>query len=160
MRITNTHIYFWDDDDFLSNFYPSIFIINNYKYRYNEEYLMMQKALLFKDVDIVDKIINAKTPLEIKKLGRQIKNFDEKIWLENRDRILYEGLYAKFSQNLNLYKLLIQTKNKHLVEASKYDKIYGVGLEESDDRILDEKNWIGENLLGNILMAVRNNLIN
>ena len=160
MRITDTHIYFWGDDDFLSNFYPSLFTINNYNYRFNEEFIMIQKALLFEDHEIVDKIIKETTPYNIKQLGRKVKNFNEKVWLENRDRILYIGLMEKFKQNKDLKKLLLKTKNRHLVEASKYDKIYGVGLEESDDRILDESQWLGENLLGNILMEVRKNINN
>jgi hypothetical protein len=158
MRITNTHIYFWSEKDFLSNFYPSPFIIDNYNYRFVEEYIMRKKALLFEDDDILNKIAQAKTPYAIKKLGRQVKNFDNIIWLEYRDKILYDGIFEKFNQNKDLKKLLLDTYNKILVEASKYDKIYGVGLEESNDNILNEENWKGENLLGKTLMLVRYNL--
>lgn len=63
---------------------------------------MVPKALLFKDYEILEKIKKVREPYEIKKLGRQVKNFNEKIWLENRDRILFEGLIGKFSQNLLL----------------------------------------------------------
>jgi len=159
MRITKTHIYFWSDYDYLSNFYPSKFIVDNYIYRFNEEYIMRQKALLFKDYNSEVLIRTAQTPYQIKKIGRNIINFNETIWLENRDRILYEGLMEKFLQNNNLKELLINTNDKYLVEASKYDKIYGVGLEESDDKILNSKNWLGQNLLGEILMKVRRYLI-
>ena len=158
MRITNTHIYFWSDKDFLSNFYPSSFIVDNYNYRFVEEYIMRQKALLFKDDDILNKIEKANTPYAIKKLGRQVKNFDNITWLEYRDKILYDGLFEKFNQNKDLKKLLLDTNNKILVEASKYDTIYGVGLEESNDNILNEEKWKGENLLGKTLMLVRYNL--
>ena len=99
MRITKTHIYFWSDYDYLSNFYPSKFIVDNYIYRFNEEYIMRQKALLFKDYNSEVLIRTAQTPYQIKKIGRNIINFNETIWLENRDRILYEGLMEKFLQN-------------------------------------------------------------
>ena len=90
-------------------------------------------------------------------MGRQVKNFTDKEWLKHHDHILYSGLMAKFSQNDDLYKLLRKTKK---LEASPYDKIYGVGLGEDDPRILDESNWLGENLLGYTLMKVRDDLRN
>ena len=155
MRITEDFVFFWSDKDYLSNFYPSSFIVDNHKYRCNEEYIMKKKALLFEDMDIFHKISLAKTPYEMKKLGRQVKNFDEDTWLQYRDDILYNGLLEKFLQNEEIKLLLLNTKNKQLVEASIYDKIYGVGLDENDDRILFPSNWKGLNLLGNTLMKVR-----
>ena len=50
---------------------------------------------------------------------------------------------------------ICSTKNTILVEASPYDKIWGVGLGVDDPLILDNKNWKGENLLGFILTNVR-----
>jgi ribA/ribD-fused uncharacterized protein len=47
---------------------------------------------------------------------------------------------------------LIDTKDSILVEASPYDKIWGIGLDEKDAKI---KIWKGENLLGNALMDIR-----
>jgi len=63
--------------------------------------------------------------------------------------------YLKFTQNLEFRNQLLETENRTLVEASPYDKIWGVGLEETNDLILDEKNWLGQNLLGKALMEVR-----
>jgi len=37
--------------------------------------------------------------------------------------------------------------------------VWGVGLSEDDNKILDPKNWVGENLLGKILVDVRESLI-
>ena len=39
-----------------------------------------------------------------------------------------------------------------LVEAAPCDKIWGIGLEKEDEKILDERNWKGTNLLGKCLM--------
>ena len=158
MRITDTHVYFFKDTDFMSNFYPSKFSVDGFQYNCNEQYIMASKALVFKDNVIFDKIMNETVPYNIKKLGRQVKNFTDKEWLKHRDHILYSGLIAKFSQNDDLYRLLRKTKKLVLVEASPYDKIYGVGLGEDDPKILDESNWLGENLLGYTLMKVRDDL--
>jgi hypothetical protein len=92
----------------------------------------------------------------MKKAGRKVRDFIDAVWLKHRNKILQDGLYAKFTQNKALFEKLKSTGNKVLVEASPYDKIYGVGLGENDPKILDENNWRGENLLGNTLMNVRN----
>jgi ribA/ribD-fused uncharacterized protein len=159
MRQTDTHIYFFSNTDYLSNFYPSKFIVNNITYTCNEQYLMAQKAVLFNDLDAFSQIMNTTKPTIMKKFGRKVKNFNDEIWKLNRNRILYEGLIEKFKQNDSLKQSLIQTKSLILVEASPYDRIYGVGLGQNDDRILDETKWLGKNLLGQILMQVRANLV-
>jgi ribA/ribD-fused uncharacterized protein len=160
MRITDTHIYFFRNKDIYSNFYYSKFYINDINFTCAEQALMYKKAILFKDFDTARLILANKIPYEIKQLGRKVKNFKNDIWLEHRDNILYEVLYNKFSQDKYLYDQLLSTHEQILVEASPYDKIYGVGLSEDDDKILDENNWKGENLLGNTLMKVRNLLKN
>ena len=67
---------------------------------------------------------------------------------------------AKFRSSEQLATLLKDTAPKVLVEASPYDKIWGVGLGENNDLILDESNWDGMNLLGKALMNVRDQLLN
>ncbi len=52
----------------------------------------------------------------------------------------------------------METDTKTLVEASPVDIIWGVGIHEKDDAILDESNWKGQNLLGKVLMKVRTEL--
>jgi ribA/ribD-fused uncharacterized protein len=160
MKETATHIYFFSDKDYMSNFYYSDFVVNNTKYICNEQYIMAQKALLFNDNDAFNQIMQCTKPYNMKQAGRKVKNFSDSIWLQHRNKILQDGLYAKFSQNANLRNKLLNTGNKTLVEASPYDKIYGVGLGENDEKILDENNWKGQNLLGYTLMNVRNLIAN
>lgn len=44
------------------------------------------------------------------------------------------------------------------MEASPNDAIWGIGLEASDPRAMDERTWKGSNLLGKVLMSVRSRL--
>ena len=67
---------------------------------------------------------------------------------------MVEVLKAKF-QRADLRKILLATEDRTLVEASPYDRIWGVGLAVEDSRILDERKWRGQNLLGKALMEVR-----
>lgn len=72
---------------------------------------------------------------------------------------MYQGNYLKFSQNQDLLAYLASTRGKVLVEASPYDKIWGVGWREKDGNISNPMLWKGENLLGFILMEVRDDLL-
>ncbi len=59
-----------------------------------------------------------------------------------------------------MLKALLATEGTLLVEASPYDKVWGVGLGEDDPRIKDPKNWKGTNWLGEVLTKLREDLIN
>ena len=74
---------------------------------------------------------------------------------------MYEAVYEKFTQNSELgVKLLApKLKGKHFVEASPYDRIWGIGLHEEDVDANDELKWKGQNLLGKTLDRVRQKLI-
>lgn len=121
-----------------------------------EQYMMFQKSLLFGDYDIADKIMLEKRPSVQQDLGRKVKNFNTEVWDRSKEEIVYMGNLLKFDQHPDLKNRLIRTGYRVLVEASPFDKIWGVGLAESDDAILDPENWQGENLLGEVLMRVRN----
>ena len=60
---------------------------------------MLCKASLFHDSETFEKIRLAKTPFEAKKLGRTVKNFNEKKWLERVCDIAVEVVYQKFKSN-------------------------------------------------------------
>lgn len=154
MKITDTHVYFWSG--FLSQWHKSHMVDDNgIIYNCCEQYMMYQKALLFKDFEIAAKIIRSESPKDQKDLGRSVKGFNEERWMKLREAIVERANILKFMQNDDLKKQLIETGDRIIVEASPYDRIYGVGLKEDDPKILDEKNWKGLNLLGEALMIVR-----
>ena len=160
------YIYFWGHQtsknyvgkECLSQWYPSRFTVDGWEYFSAEQYMMAEKAKLFNDEESWKKIYLATDPKTIKQLGRNVKNFNSTIWDNAKFDIVVKGNYRKFVQNDKLKNYLLSTNDDILVEASPYDKVWGVGLRASDPLILDEKTWQGENLLGKALMNVRNDL--
>jgi ribA/ribD-fused uncharacterized protein len=159
MRITDKFLFFYTTQDYLSNFYPSIFKIQEINFSCTEQHMMYGKAKLFADEDIANQILASSEPRKIKGLGRKVSNFDQNIWEQNRENILFEGNLAKYTQNEDIKKELLSTYPKILVEASASDRIYGVGLSIDDSRIDNPANWKGLNLLGEILMRVRDHIM-
>ena len=120
--------------------------------------MMYHKALLFNDSDVATQILAATTPIEVKALGRQVKNFDDEIWKENRYRIVKEGNILKFTQHSDLKEKLLATKGKMLVEASPRDRIWGIGY-GAKNALANKERW-GLNLLGLVLVEVRDEMLN
>jgi ribA/ribD-fused uncharacterized protein len=121
---------------------------------------MYYKCLTFDKTNkkLLNAILNETSAIQIKKYGRQVKNYDEKIWNDLRYQIMVNALHLKFSQNNIIKEKLLETKNKILYEASKNDKIWGIGY-SVQDAILLNKNTYGQNLLGKALMEVRDKLL-
>ena len=117
--------------------------------------MMSEKAKLFKDEETRQLILKESSQGVIKKLGRRVKNFDEKEWDKNKMNIIINGNIFKFSQNKELKKFLLETGDKILVEASPTDKIWGIGMDQKNPDIYNPNNWKGLNLLGFSLMHVR-----
>ncbi|MCQ2229471.1 MAG: NADAR family protein [Bacteroidales bacterium] len=155
-------IYFWqpiqgDITTCLTQWYIAPFVADNIEYACAEQYMMAQKALLFKDTYIAQQIMQTTDPSVMKKLGRQVRNYDEDIWQSQRVAIVTKGNIAKFSdpRNHKLKEYLLSTGNAPLAEASPFDKIWGIGLDAQTAMKTPPSNWPGQNLLGQILMSVR-----
>lgn len=142
----------------LSQWYIKDFRDNDLVFNCMEKYMMYNKALLFDDKDIANEILNNNQPKAIKELGRKVKNFNDEIWDKMKYKIVFTGNYYKFSQNTDLRNFLISTKNKVLVEASPYDKVWGIKMKYDDENIENPFYWKGENLLGFALMEVRDEI--
>lgn len=128
------------------------------KYCCMEQYMMAEKTRLFGDAESEAQIMRSFDPKEIKALGRAVKGFDSTIWDQAKYAVVLNGNYLKFTQNQALMDFLLGTKNQILVEASPYDRIWGVGRSEQDKKIYDPGYWNGQNLLGFALMEVRDEI--
>ena len=147
-----------EDYGFLSNWYLSDFQIDGITFTSMEQYMMYKKAVCFKDENIANQILAEKNVVKIKELGRLVSGYDEHIWNGVRQIIIYEGLFAKFSQNESLRSKLLDTKYSTLVECAVKDRIWGIGLSMTDPKRLIQTEWQGQNLLGYGLMMVRDRL--
>ena len=147
-----------NENGYLSNWYLCEFTYGRYTYSSAEQFMMAQKALLFQDFEIFDKILKTTSPKTLNRLGKQVKNYDDAIWSQVRHLMMHRGIRAKFQQNSDLLQKLIDTNESILAECSPYDKIWGIGLAVDDARIQETAKWKGKNLLGSILMNVRSEL--
>lgn len=159
MKVTDKHVCFWSE--WPSNWYPAEFDVevNGVKcHFYNtEQYFMYMKAIVFGDEEISKQILVDGDPKKVKALGRKVQNYEEQVWNEKRYQIMLKANVAKFSQNEDLKQLLLspEYEGRGFVEASPYDKVWGVRMYESNSDIDDETKWKGLNLLGKVLDETR-----
>jgi hypothetical protein len=156
VTITDEFVFFWNG--VYSQWHPSKFVIAGITYTSCEQYMMAQKALYFKDMEVYETIMVSNNPKEQKALGRSVKNFDTKRWNEVCREFVYQGNLAKFTQNYNFKSTLLATEDKEIVEASPYDKIWGIGMGIEHRNIEDKSKWEGLNWLGEAIMRVRETL--
>jgi ribA/ribD-fused uncharacterized protein len=149
--------FFWKHR--LSQWQRSPFVIGGLTFNYAEQYMMYAKAMLFGDRETAARILAAETPREHKDLGREVRGFDEAAWTLFREGIVFAGNFARFSQNADQRELLFSTRGTTLVEASPYDRVWGIGLAADDPRAQNRSEWLGLNLLGAALTRVREALL-
>ena len=157
MLVTDKYVFFYGG--ICSQWTPSVFSLDGIQYNCAEQYMMAKKALLFKDIESLQKIMNSNNPKEQKFYGRQVMGFDPLKWESVCKKYVYEANYAKFTQNKSMLDELLSYGDREIVEASPTDKIWGIGLGVDDPRIHDKSNWQGTNWLGEIITKVRSDII-
>lgn len=128
---------------FLSNFYPVPVKYKGITYQNSEAAFQAQKCmteeekLSFENID----------PSEAKRLGRRIKMRPD--WNKRKFDEMYAIVKAKFEQHPEILQKLLETENAYIQEENTWgDKIWGT------------VNGAGQNLLGKILMQIREELKN
>lgn len=124
---------------FLSNFFASNIRYNGLTFLNNEAAFQAQKcpkrASEFCELN----------PSDAKRLGRKVRLRSD--WESVKDDVMYDVCHAKFSQNANLRRQLLNTGNAELVEGNTWgDRVWGVC------------GGVGENRLGRILMRIRDEM--
>lgn len=132
---------FVDDYYFLSNFSDSDFVYDDIPYKNAEAAFQAQKCSNKEDRRAFSELNST----EAKKLGRKIELRKE--WEKIKVKEMKNIVYAKFSQNQELKERLLDTGDAYLEEGNTWG-----------DRIWGTVDGNGANLLGIILMEVRNKM--
>ena len=127
-----------------SNFAAFPITLKKKRWPTSEHYFQAQK---FKDVSDQAEIRKAKTPMIAARLGRDRKKKLRRDWESVKDSVMRDAVWAKFSQHGELAVLLLGTGDAKLVEHTTNDDYWGDGGDGS-----------GKNMLGRILMEIRNQL--
>lgn len=139
-----------------SNWYPAEFEYAGKKYANSEQYMMYQKVMMFGRKDLADKIMKTTNPMECKKIaGQKFPEFNAVTWESTCYTIVKRGVRAKLIQNPSIKGMLLKTGNALLAECSPNDKKWGIGLDNKNPDWKNIAKWNGKNLLGRILMEVR-----
>ncbi len=127
-----------------SNFSRHSIKLGGKHWKTSEHYFQAQK---FVGTSLEEKVRKASNPAEAARIGRDHKNPLRKDWEAVKDNVMREAVYAKFSQHEALRKTLLSTSDERLVEHTENDSYWGDGGDGS-----------GRNMLGQILMEVRERL--
>ena len=110
-----------------------------------EHYFQAQK---FVDTSYREQIRSSATPMEAARLGRDRTRGLRQDWDRIKDEVMYRVVLAKFTQHPDIKTMLLSAGNARLVEHTKSDSYWA-----------DGGDGCGKNMLGQILMHVRDELI-
>ncbi len=127
-----------------SNFAPYPIALDGKRWPTAEHYFQAQK---FEDKAYREKIRKADSPMLAARLGRDRKQKLRRDWESVRVGVMRAAVLAKFTQHDELRALLLSTGAAKLVEHTENDNYWGDGGDGS-----------GQNMLGRILMQVRESL--
>lgn len=161
--VDDAFIGFYGEADIASNFFAATYRVDGRRFPTVEHGFQYEKAKFFNDREAMDKILNAQSPGQAKKIGREVNGFLDKVWSKVRYEKMYLHVKEKYQQNPRLARLLIDLRKRQngkprfFVEGSKSDKVWGCGIAKEDliaqrDAIISGKTP-GENKLGRITDA-------
>lgn len=166
-------LFFKDDEQpygFLCQWYRSRFTDpeSGLEFSCTEQWMMWNTAQLAHDEETATQIMHTTSSRKQKQLGRDVVGFDASAWDKIKSDVVEQGNYLKFTQATNavsmkmddvgdpvpLRDLLLATGQRELVEASKFDRVWGIGFDAQQAPSTPRDRW-GQNLLGEALMSVR-----
>ncbi len=137
IREHDKHIFF-SGQSVLITFHMKMLIIQDNVYVCPELYIQSQKAKLFKCYNTVKQVLEAKSPIQMKNLCKNLSSFDRELWKKEAPRIAKVCLQANF-QDPVLKNYLLSTGMKSQIEASPHDKVWGVRFSMHCQQLLQKK---------------------
>lgn len=129
-----------------SNFSSHGFKLDGQWWPTSEHYFQAQK---FVGTDHADEVREAKTPKMAAEMGRQRNRPLRADWEDVKDEVMHKAVLAKFKAHADIGEILLSTGDEHIIENSPTDYYWGCGADGT-----------GKNMLGQILVEVRNILKN
>jgi len=140
--------YFRDHYFFLSNFYPSKFIVDDITFPTVEHFYQFKKISSYDDAL---SLLKEENPGKVKKMTRSLPI--KYGWDNIKKSVMNIGVYEKFNQNIELKNKLISTYPSYIMEGNMWhDNYWGHCL---CDKCIKKNHY---NVLGFILMKVRKEL--
>jgi ribA/ribD-fused uncharacterized protein len=133
-----------DDYGFLSNSAPHPIRVSGRTWPTTEHYFQAQK---FADVGRGEAIRKARSPMAAARMGRDRKAKLRRDWESVKVSVMNDAVRAKFQQHDALRADLLATGTAKIVEHTENDDYWGDGGDGS-----------GRNMLGQILMRIRDEL--
>lgn len=135
-----------DPDETLGSFSANAFKLDDREWPTIEHYF---QAMKFSGTDepYLDKICQASSPKEARKLGRKNRKHLRKDWSKVKRVVMTRAVYTSCKTHAGLSEALLATGEQKLVENSQYDYYWGCGRDRR-----------GENVYGQVLMDVRRKL--
>lgn len=145
----DTRIIFYRVDEnygCFSNFAPYPIVLKGKTWPTSEHYFQARK---FAGTEHEDAVRLANTPMEAALMGRDRKRPLRPDWDDVKDDVMREVLHAKFTQHPELRDILLSTGGAEIVEHTISDNYWADGGDGS-----------GRNMLGKLLMEIRDCLSN
>lgn len=134
-----------------SNFSKHPIVVNGITFLTSEHYFQSRK---FEGTPYEWQIIRAFSPSEAAKMGRSRQYPLRQDWDQIKLNVMRYALYYKFTQHLDIQKILLDTQDAYIVEHTSRDSYWGDGSSEKMEGVIGP----GENMLGRLLMELRNYL--
>ena len=149
---------FFGKDSVFSNLHMSTpIVIDGRKFTCIEYYYTHALATFFHDESTAKKALATDDPYELVGLHKKVANYDLRKWLPEAEKVLYMANLAKYSQNSSARTALLETQDNLIGEAS-YSRKWGIGIPIQDKNAMNHHSWTGKNIMGKILMKIRDAL--
>ena len=138
----------------LSNLYIEPFAIGDNIFTSVEQFYAASKAFYFYDHRTASIILQTTDSYQIKRLSRQVSNFDAELWNTVKNDVMYQALIAKFDQSEIARTVLENTKDTILLAGSS-NLYWDIGVRTKYQWIPSSRDIRGQNTLGRMLQTIR-----
>nr|CAD2182349.1 unnamed protein product [Meloidogyne enterolobii] len=106
-----------------------------------EQFFIWQKARFFGDLEIAEEVLMLDNPIAIRRIGKRIRGYNQIEWNSVRNKVMYTGLWAKFTQNTQLFNQLRATGDGLIAQASASELYWSNGVCPKSARLKDPSRW-------------------